>query len=128
MSALIAARIEAFSTEAPEKLRWESPYVVEFSALPLYLGWSETIGIRSDGELVYWSTEGDFSGVRPVDDRRWMLSALVGGIKWYPNLRALLPERPTNAVDCSCRKIPLLASGKVLCGDCGGVGWQLPPS
>jgi hypothetical protein len=127
LAAFVAARIAGFSAEAPEQLRWESPFVSEFSALPLYLGWTETIGIRADGELVRWSTEGEYSGVRPVEDRTWMLSALVSGAERHPELRALLPERPTEAIDCLCRKVPLLASGKVLCGECGGIGW-LPAS
>ena len=90
---------------------------------PLYLGWMETIGIRADGEMVSWSTEGDYSGLRPVEDRTWLLSALVCGVERYPELRALLPERPKEAVDCPCRKHPLLVSGKIRCGECGGIGW-----
>ena len=123
LSAFIAARIVGYSAEAPEQLRWECPRVAEFDALPLYLGWTETIGIRADGELVSWSTEADFSGVRSVDDRLWMLSALVIGVKRYPELRGLLPERPTGAIDCRCGAHPLLASGEFLCGACGGIGW-----
>jgi hypothetical protein len=34
LSAFIAARIAGYPTEAPERLRWESPFVVEFAALP----------------------------------------------------------------------------------------------
>ncbi len=124
MSAFIAARIVGYSAETPDQLKWQSPYVSQFSALPLYLGWMETIGIRADGELLFWSTEGEYAGTRPVEDRIWVLSALVAGAERYPELRALLPERPTNAVDCRCRKHPLLASGKVMCNECGGIGWQ----
>lgn len=58
LAAFIAARIAGYATEAPERLRWESPFVAEFTALPLYLGWTETIGIRPDGDVVRWSTEG----------------------------------------------------------------------
>jgi hypothetical protein len=123
VSRFIAARIAAYPTEAPEQLRWESPFVAAFNALPLYLGWTETIGIRPDGEFVQWSTEGDYSGVEPVEDRIWVLSALVEGARQYPQLQALLPERPSSAVDCQCLKHWLFASGKILCGECGGVGW-----
>jgi hypothetical protein len=123
LSAFIAARVASYPTEAPERLRWESPFVTDFGALPLYPGWTETIGIRPDGEIVQWSTEGDYPGLRAVEDRLWVLSALVAGAKRYPELRALLPERPAGAVDCQCRDHPLFVSGKVLCGTCGGVGW-----
>lgn len=134
MSAFIVARIAGYSVEVPENVRWESPFVAEFAALPLYLGWTETIGIRANGEVVSWSTEGDYPGSRPVEDWLWVLSALVAGTERYPELRTLLPERPRDAIDCRCRKHPLLASGKVLCGECGGVGWlsestrRRPPS
>src|SRR3954470_2417848 len=100
VSRLIAVRIASFPTGAPEPLRWQVPFVAEFAALPLYLGWDETIGIRPDGEVVRWSTEGDYRGVRPVEDRTWVLSALVDGARRYPELAALLPERPAGAVDC----------------------------
>ena len=123
LSAFIAARIAGYATEAPEQLRWESRFVAQFAALPLYLGWTETIGIRPDGDVVCWSTEGNYAGVRPVEDRTWALSALVVGARRYPELAALLPKRPPGAVDCPCRKHQLFASGKVLCGECGGIGW-----
>ena len=123
LSAFIAARVAGFSADAPERMRWAVPYVSEFAALPLYQGWTETIGIRPDGEVVRWSTEGDFAGVRPVEDRMWLLSALVVGAQRYPELAALLPERTPDAIDCQCLNHPLVASGQVLCGECGGVGW-----
>lgn len=126
LSAFIAARVAVYATEAPEPLRWESRFVAEFAALPLYLGWTETIGIRADGEVIRWSTEGEYAGARPVQDRTEVLSALVAGAERHPELRALLPERPPGAVDCRCRNHPLLASGQVLCGECGGVGWLAP--
>jgi hypothetical protein len=126
LSAFIAARIAGYPAEAPERLRWESPFVAESAALPLYLGWTETLGIRPDGEVVRWSADGDDTGVRLVEERTWLLSALVEGARRYPVLAALLPARPPGAVDCSCRGHPLLTSGQVLCGECGGVGWSPP--
>jgi hypothetical protein len=58
LSTFIAARIAGYESEAPERRRWQAPFVAEFAALPLYLGWVETIGIRADGEVVCWHTEG----------------------------------------------------------------------
>jgi hypothetical protein len=123
MSAFLTARIVAYQDEAPEALQWAAPFVSEFAALPLYFGWTETIALRPDGQSVCWSTEGQYPGVRPLGDRTWVLPALVAGADRYPALRALLPERPARAVDCPCRKHPLLASGQVVCGQCGGLGW-----
>jgi hypothetical protein len=73
--------------------------------------------------MVRWSTEGEYGGVRALEDATWVLPALVTGAKRYPELSVLLPQRPANAIDCACRDHPLLASGKVLCGRCGGLGW-----
>jgi hypothetical protein len=122
-SAWIAARVAAFPVEAPGPVQWEAPYVAEFVALPLYLGWFETIGIRADGEIVSWSTEGDYPGSRPVEDRYIWLSALVDGARRYEGLRALLPPRPADAIDCPCLAHPLFSEGKVLCPECCGLGW-----
>jgi hypothetical protein len=122
-SAWIAARVAAFPAEAPEQLRWQAPYVAEFGALPLYLGWFETIGIRADGEIVSWSTEGDYPGARPVEDRYEWLTALVDGARRYEALRALLPARPADAVDCRHLAHPLFSEGKVFCPECCGLGW-----
>jgi hypothetical protein len=126
LSAWIAARIAAFPSEAAEQLQWEESYVAEAAALPLYLGWTETIGLRADGEIVRWSTEGEYPGVQPVEDRYLWLSALVVGCQRYPQLRVLLPSRPAGAVDCRHLSHPLFAEGKVLCPECCGLGWIYP--
>jgi hypothetical protein len=122
ISARIAARITAYPSHAPQKWRWLTPYGAQHGALPLYVGWTEAIGIRSDGELVSWSTEGDFAGTRPVNDP-WLLTALVAGANIYAELRPLLPIRGPDAVDCHCRAIPMCVSGIVGCAECAGLGW-----
>ena len=58
--------------------------------MPLYFGWTETIGIRPNGEIVRWSTEGDYNGTRLVENQSWMLTALVAGADRYPELGSLL--------------------------------------
>src|SRR5687767_13058019 len=122
-SAYIAARIAAFAREAPEPLRWQGPFVAEFNALPLYLGWTETIGLRADGEVVRWSTEGGYAGAPSVDDPLLVRVGLVEGAGRYPELRALLPTRGPDARDCPCRAHALFVSGQVICSECGGLGW-----
>ena len=46
IAAFIAARTERFASEAPDQLRWQIRYVSAFKALPLHVGWIETIGMR----------------------------------------------------------------------------------
>lgn len=126
MSAWIAARIDRYAAEATEPYQqWEAPVVARFAALPLIRHWFETLGLRADGELVRWHTDGPdpYDGIRPVDDRVAWLPALVEGARWYPELRSLLPPREPGSVDCRCAGIPLFSSGKVICPECGGLGW-----
>jgi hypothetical protein len=52
LSPWIKERVDAYSCESPEQLRWLAVYAVEAGALPLYAGWFETIGLRPDGEIV----------------------------------------------------------------------------
>jgi hypothetical protein len=87
MSAWIAARIDRYSAEATEPYQQrEAPIVADFAALPLIRHWFETFGLRADGEVVRWHTDGPdpYPGIRPVDDRVDWLCALVQGARWYP--------------------------------------------
>jgi hypothetical protein len=123
VAAFIASRIAGYAHEAPEGWRWHLPHVAEFGALPVYAGWTETIGLRPNGEMVRWSTEAEYQGIQLLEDPTWALIALVNGASRYAELRALLPTRGPAAVDCPCRKHPLFGSGKVVCPECAGLGW-----
>jgi hypothetical protein len=130
LSAFIAARIANYGAEATEPYhRSEAPAVAEFAALPLIRHWFETFGLRADGEIVRWHTDGDdpYPGVRPVEERYDWLSALVEGAQRYSELGALLPLRPPGARDCVCVGHPLFAPGKVLCPACCGLRWVVTP-
>jgi hypothetical protein len=120
----IAARVAAFSAEALGTFRWQACYVEQFAALPLYIGWTETIGLRADGELVRWSTEGDYTGLLPVEDPIWIRAGMVEGAKRFPGLRHLIPSRPPGARTCPVcggrghpPNLPQIGCS------CGGVGW-----
>jgi len=123
--AFIAARILAFGSEAPPERRWLLPFVEEFGALPLYLGWTETLGILPDGSLVRWSTESEYSGLRPVTNQADASVALVEGSRRYPELAHLIPKRPAHATTCTAcagtGRAPV-PSGELICA-CGGTGW-----
>jgi len=83
--------------------------------------------LRPSGEVVVVGEDYDHPDVDAVHtDRSNVLRALVWGSRRYPALRELLPARPPGAVDCRCRQIPVFAEGKVLCPECGALGW-LPP-
>jgi hypothetical protein len=96
----------------------------------LYIGtslWAEYY-LRPHGEVVIVREEYEQPDVDTVyTDRSNVLRVLVWGSRRYPELRELLPARPAGAVDCRCRSHPIFAEGKVLCPECGALGW-LPPS
>ncbi|WP_145236469.1 hypothetical protein [Urbifossiella limnaea] len=126
LSAWIAARIASYPAEATEPYHhWEAAAVGEFAALPLIRHWFETFGLRADGEVVRWSTDGDapYPGTQPVEGRCDWLSALVEGARRWPELAALLPARPPAAVACRCVGHPAFEPGKFLCPECCGLRW-----
>jgi hypothetical protein len=123
LSAWIEQRVAAYPSESPEPTRWLASSAVEAGVLPLYAGGFETIGLGPDGEIVSWLTEGEYPGVRPVEDRYLWLSALVNGAKRYPQLQPSLPRRPPSARDCWHLDHPLFADGKLFCPECCGLGW-----
>jgi hypothetical protein len=124
LSTWIVERITAFSTERPEQYGWLERFVNEFGALPLHVEWFDVIALCPDGEIVKWSTEGEYIDTQPVEDRYYWLTSLVDATKRYPELKELLPLRPLGAQDCWHLPYPIFAEGKVFCPDCCGLGWK----
>jgi hypothetical protein len=80
--------------------------------------------LRPDGAVVIVGEDLDHPDVDSVySEWKHVLPVLVWGSRRYPDLRELLPVRGPGAIDCRCRAIPLFAEGKVLCPECGGLGW-----
>jgi hypothetical protein len=77
--------------------------------------------LRPSGEVVVVDLELEVGKTEYFTSREQVLSALVMGARWYPELRELLPERGAGAQDCECREIPIFR--KVICGKCRGLGW-----
>jgi hypothetical protein len=123
MAAFLEERIRRFEVESPTNLRWLAADVSRLGALPLFVDLLETFGLRPDGEVIRWSTEGLYAGPRPVEDRILLLAALVDGCRRYAELESLLPVRSPDAVDCQCQEIPQFAESGLICDKCGGLGW-----
>lgn len=119
----LIARLMA--TRLPEQTRSE---VTRLNALPIGGGLWSAHYLRPTGEVLVVGEDYD----RPDEDhvytdRARILQAIVWGCRLYPELRALVPERPEGATDCPCLRQPdLFGQDGVICPDCGGVGW-LPP-
>lgn len=123
-SAFVSEQIEAFGLGIPTQA-FVLPFVKKLSALPLYVGWGDTIGLRASGEIIRWPTEGEFVKEWSLDDPISLRMALVQGAKSYPRLSHLVPPRPPDARDCRvCQgtgNFPVPFQN-VICA-CGGTGW-----
>ncbi len=126
--AYIAARVTSFASEAAANWQWQCAFVDEFGALPLFLGWTETFGIRPDGSLVRWSTEGQYPGVRPIERQVDVNLAIIHGSERHPELARLIPQPPADAIVCAqCHGTGRVAvSDDPLICSCGGAGWVVP--
>lgn len=129
-SLVIRKLIDGFVEYPPEKLDWQIPFVRANDALPLYIGWTETTGITSNGEIVIWNTESEVRFIDEIDTQLFHAS-LMAGVNRYSALHFLTPNRPDAALTCeACRgtgRIPHIRFENVIC-QCGGVGWLTPES
>ena len=75
--------IDTFAETVPES-NWDLPFVQKYRAIPLYTGWWETIALMPSGDVVRWNTEEECDGLRPVDDKLFLRTALIQGVKRYP--------------------------------------------
>jgi len=115
--------------EQPERAGW----LRALDALYLF----GTIGIeavlRSDGEV--WVLPDDHWDDPSAPEPEWRraedkerTSALVIASKRMPELRALLPARPANSLDCPrCAGTGYFYEG-IVCPDCGALGWFPVPA
>src|SRR6476619_172614 len=83
--------------------------------------------LRPDG--TFWDVDDDFGKpITPLADEHHV-SALVYGVKRYPWLGVLLPQRPVGVPDCigcgGCGWIPSAqaSDGEIQCALCKGLGW-----
>jgi len=101
--------------------------VRRFHFLPLYHRWTAVLGIRPDRSFVRWDYEDNREKVKPLEESYLQRLAVCEGAKRYPELRALIPPRPPEAIDCVACK----GTGKVhklpdvIC-ECCGLGWLIP--
>ena len=117
VSRLIAER----TADLPDFIRVDAE---RLSALPIGLSMWAAYFLRANGEVVVVGDDFDHPEVDTVHtERGQVVLALVWGSRRYPELTQLLPIRGPGAVDRQCRVIPCFAEGKVLCLECGGLGW-----
>ena len=126
LSVAIDRRIAEFLSSDDPRYDWLRPAVRRWTFLPLYLGWVSTLGIRPDRTLVRWDHEDDPDNIKLLPDGRLRRVALCQGVKTYPELTKLLPERPPSAVTCEhCGGTGQMRVLNLIC-QCGGTGWCIP--
>jgi len=116
--------INNFEAEIPDQtLHHYIPYVRQHQAIPLYCGWFETTALTVTGEIVMWSTEGEFDGLRKPDDPHLVMCSRMEGLRRYPQLKSLRPVRPDTAVTCgACKGTGRIPKFSEIYCKCSGVG------
>ena len=100
----------------------DSPYhelAKQHGVLGLYLGWGTDFGLTPSGSVRRFGN--DF----PITDDRWYAgpemdaTAVAFGALRHPELRALFPSRPQNAVDCdACEQSGFPDHQRLICSLC----------
>ena len=127
MRAAIEKRIEEFLAADDPKLEWMKPAIRKHTFLPLHVGWVAVLGIRPDGSLVRWDHEDDREAVKPLADAYWQRMAICQGMRKYPELGTLIPQRPASAQACEdCGGTGQVRGAPQVICQCGGIGWIIP--
>jgi hypothetical protein len=127
LSKQIAARIADYVDPAPALYNIQEA-VTKLGALPILSDWGGCSAIRPDGEIIViladapeeWYVE---------SDQRLRNSAIYQGSLIYPELKELVPERPSSARVCpDCQgtgthPINDQLEHKICLCWCGGLGW-----
>jgi hypothetical protein len=94
--------------------------------VPLYADLGGVVGVRPDGTFVGLGDDPDAAPAE-MTSVRWRDLAVLIGAKRYPELRALIPPRPPDAVTCAnCAGSGVIAELPTVTCACGGLGW-IPP-
>jgi hypothetical protein len=93
----------------------------QFNALPVYADLGGTLFITTSLQVL--SMRSDDTAVVEEHSPQWRLVALVAAADRFPELKQLLPVRPSNVATCAvCLGTGRLEQGP-RCGVCFGLGW-----
>jgi hypothetical protein len=97
-------------------------------ALPVYSDMGGTLLLRPDGEILSLGSDSEDGEPQVETDFGWRITAVVVGAEQYPELRPLLPIRPSGTEDCkACAGVGRVRIGgtdrHILCGRRHGLGW-----
>jgi hypothetical protein len=127
-AAVISVLIDRFVAANEPKLAWAKPAVEKHCFMPLYFGWTATLGVRPDGSFVRWNHDDGLDSIEVCSTAFLQRMALTQGAKMYAELSAFIPARPHDGVACplcgGSGQLPGVAA-HVICV-CGGLGWTVP--
>jgi hypothetical protein len=89
-------------------------------ALPVYADIGGVLVISETGEVLLYDP--DTKNETPADEK-WRLVALIRAARRHPQLSALEPERPHDAVECPACHGNGGILGALDCGTCLTTGW-----
>jgi hypothetical protein len=127
-SVTIRMLIARFLAADEPKSVWAKPAVEKHGFMPLYFGWTATLGVRPDGSFVRWNHEDGLDSIEPCTTPFLQRMALAQAAKKYAELAAFVPARPPEGVVCPrCGGSGRLPGGAahIICV-CGGLGWTVP--
>jgi hypothetical protein len=104
-------------------------FAARYRALPLYAEWYGTTYLTASGKFLYLNEETAPPRLENDLNDASRLVALVLAAERYPQLRALLPQRPAGTPDCEdCggggHVIIMGNASNIICGPCNGLGWR----
>ena len=111
----------------PDERPFVRDLIREHDALLLFGSFSGWHLLRRDGSVVF-VPDGPDDPARLEPDERWTLVALVRGVRRWPRLAPLLPQRELepNCPACEGRghlEFSADVAPEVICGTCAGLGW-----
>jgi len=124
----LAARIQCWIDEmdATDSLQnWPTEVFRKANAL-IVGGYAPFLwGVRPSGEMLRLDLDNVGRRLDPEDDPRYRYVVLAHGSRHYPDLRALLPERPPGVHQCpDCGGSGDPPAGSHACS-CLGIGWHV---
>lgn len=124
---VIERALAEFLSDPDPRFAWVKQIAAQERFLPLYLGWTEVLGVRPDQRFARWEHEATPPTFTSLKEPYWQRLAICEGVRRFPALTMLMPDRPEAAITCgTCHGAGGFEGRPDLTCACGGLGWLLP--
>ncbi len=79
VESIVHRRLDEFLAGPNPQLAWLRVVAAEHEFLPLYIGWTATLGLRPDGTFVRWEQEADPPELEDLSSGSWQRFAIARG-------------------------------------------------